>query len=261
MKSLEQLDRWMASKIKGWTVKFSGQQELLEVRRDILEEIRGGIEPRGAGKSVFPYNTIEIRIAAQDEHQREVCEAAFAEEDGIAADIRELLAEAGCTLPRGFRAAVEIVDDPKLAWSGRPFRVECSTRKGSGATARLPSARPRARLSVVAGDATSRECQIVTDRFYLGRLSEVVGEKDGLRRRNDLAFAETETTVSREHAYIRYDSGTFRLYDTHSQRGTRVFRGGRRIDVPRGAAGGVQLRSGDEIHLGNARVLFEIEEG
>ncbi len=92
-------------------------------------------------------------------------------------------------------------------------------------------------------------------------MKEVVGEKEGLRRRNDVAFAENETSVSREHAVIRYDqqSGRYRLYDTGSQRGTVVFRSGRKLDVPRGSAG-VQLRSGDEIHLGNARLLFEAEE-
>jgi hypothetical protein len=262
MRSLEQLDRWMAAKVKSWTLKFSGQhaKELLEVRREILEEVRSGIQPLGAGKSVFPHNHIDIRIAAQDEREREICQAAFAGEDGIAADIRELLKEAGCALPRGFSTTVEVVDDPALAWSSRPFQVECSTRKDAAAPARAPLVRPRAMLRVASGEASPRECEITTDRFYLGRLAEVVGDRDGLRRRNDLAFAETETTVSREHAYVRYDSGSFRLYDTHSQRGTVVFRGGRRIDVPRGAAGGVQLKSGDEIYLGNARVLFEIEE-
>jgi pSer/pThr/pTyr-binding forkhead associated (FHA) protein len=77
-----------------------------------------------------------------------------------------------------------------------------------------------------------------------------------------LAFSETETTVSREHACIRYDreAGVYRIFDTHSQRGTFVLRGGRRIDVPRGGAAGVQLKSGDEIHLGNARVRFETQE-
>jgi hypothetical protein len=37
-----------------------------------------------------------------------------------------------------------------------------------------------------------------------------------------------------------------------------VFREGRRLDAQRGAAG-LQLRSGDEIHLGNARVRFTVE--
>lgn len=261
MRPLEQLDRWMAAKVKSWTTKFSGQhaKELLEVRREILEEIRSGIQPLGGGKSVFPFNNVDIRIAAQDEREREVCRAAFAGEEGIAADIRELLAEAGCALPRGFQATFEVVDDPALAWSGRPFQVKCSTRKGSVTPSPDPAVRPCAKLRVTVGDAAPGECEIAADRFYLGRLAEVVG-KEGLRRRNDLAFAETETTVSREHAYIRYDSGAYRLYDTHSQRGTVIFRGGRRIDVPRGAAGGAQLSSGDEIHLGSARVMFEIKE-
>jgi pSer/pThr/pTyr-binding forkhead associated (FHA) protein len=72
-----------------------------------------------------------------------------------------------------------------------------------------------------------------------------------------VAFAETETTVSREHAHIRYDaeSGKYRLYDSGSQRGTSIFRDGRRLEAPR--VRGVQLRSGDEIHVGDARVRFE----
>ncbi len=76
-----------------------------------------------------------------------------------------------------------------------------------------------------------------------------------------MAFAETETTVSREHAAIRYDSdtGKFRLYDSGSQRGTRVFRDGRRFEVTKDPAYGFQLRSGDEIHLGDAWLRFDVE--
>ncbi len=42
--------------------------------------------------------------------------------------------------------------------------------------------------------------------------------------------------VSREHAYIRFDaeSGKFRLYDSMSQRGTSLFREGRRLETPKG---------------------------
>jgi hypothetical protein len=264
MRSLDQLDRWMARKVKSWTATVSGRhgKELLEVRREILEDVRGRMQPKGAAKSVFPHNSIEIRIAAQDEQERAVCEAAFAGEDGIEQDIRELFAEAGCGLPRGFQTKVEMVEDPGLAWSERPFRIEYSSGKTQATKPRASADRPAARVIVTAGGAAASECEITTDRFYLGRLAEVVGEREGLRRRNDLAFAENETTVSREHACIRYDREQFayRIFDTHSQRGTFVLRGGRRIDVPRGAAAGVQLRSGDEIHLGNARVRFEIEE-
>ena len=111
------------------------------------------------------------------------------------------------------------------------------------------------------GDAECKECAIEADRFYIGRLKEVVGDKQGVRRRNDLAFVESETTVSREHALIRYDaaSGRFRVSDSGSARGTVVFRGGRRLETQRGSAG-VLLKSGDEIHVGNARLKFTIDE-
>ena len=137
------------------------------------------------------------------------------------------------------------------------FHIDYRRKK---AAAKQAPARPEAKLRVVRGDAETPEIDIRTDRVNLGRMKEVVGERGGLRRRNDLAFAETETTVSREHAYIRFDAdtGRFRLYDYMSQRETSIFRDGRRIDVPRASTRGVQLQSGDEIHLGDARVRFEI---
>ncbi len=54
------------------------------------------------------------------------------------------------------------------------------------------------------------------------------------------------------NAYVRYDadSGKFRLYDSGSQRGTSIFRGGRRLEVPRGPTRGAQLQSGTRSVLG-----------
>jgi len=113
----------------------------------------------------------------------------------------------------------------------------------------------------VRGQAEPPELDLKSDRVNIGRLKEVSGEKDGLRRRNDIAFAETETTVSREHATIRYDkeTGRFYLQDGDSQRGTSVFRDSRRLTVPKSPTRGLQLKSGDEIHLGDGRVVFETE--
>ena len=261
MRSLEQIDRWIAGKVRNWTDRFAGGasgKELLEVRREILEDIRDNIQPAGEGRTLFPYSGVSVRIAGQDEREREVCAAAFAGEDGIERDIRELLAEAGARIPAAFDVSVEVVDDPALAWSGRPFRISYLSTGPKGRSKTSPDIRPSARVRVTQGETDTTECEIRSDRFYIGRLKEVVGEKEGLRRRNDLAFAESETTVSREHAVIRYDpsSGRFRLHDSNSQRGTVVFREGRRLEVPKGA-GGLQLRPGDEIHLGNARVIFE----
>lgn len=263
MRSLEQLDRWIAEKIRDWTTHLSGQPQsthLLEVRRDILDAVRERIEPAGEGKSVFPYSTVDIRIGVEDEQQATVIEAAFGSDDTLEHDVREMLREAGCAAD-SVSVKATTVDDPMLATSARPFRIQYSTREATSAPSQT-AVRPRARLVVVRGEANVNEISIQSDRVNIGRLSEVVGEREGLRRRNDIAFADTETTVSREHAYIQYHvaEGRFRLYDCRSQRGVCVFREGRRLEVPHGNSRGLQLHSGDEIHLGDARVVFTIEE-
>jgi hypothetical protein len=259
MRSLEQIDRWIAGKIKQWTSRVAGppqSPELLEIRRDILEDIRDAIEPAGQGRNIFPYNTVSIRIAANDQQQAAVYHTALIESGALERDIRDLLGEAGCAPPA---VTMEAVEDPALAATARPFRIEYSTVKTPAKSAVAP--RPAARLIVVRGQADPPQYEIRSDRVNIGRLKEVIGDRDGLRRRNDIAFADTETSVSREHAYIRYDAeaGHFRLYDSRSQRGTSVFREGRRLEAPRGSVHGLQLRSGDEIHVGDARLLFELE--
>jgi hypothetical protein len=259
MRSLEQFDRWISGKLKTWSSQVSGAPqsgELLVIRRDVLEEIRDHIEPAGNGRNVFPYQGITICLAAQSAAQQELLLAAFSDEaHGLERDIRDLLAEAEVPIPAGLAITVDALEDPIFAVSARPFRVEFATRKG-----KVASIRPPAILKVLRGDAEPAELAVSADQVNIGRMKEVTGEKEGLRRRNDLAFADTETTVSREHAYIRYDTptGRFRIYDSGSQRGTIIFREGRRLDVPKGAHRGAQLRSGDEIHLGEARIRFDI---
>lgn len=263
MRALEQLDYWITAKVKNWSSKVSGVprgREILEIRRDILEDVRDHIQPTGQGRRLLPYSTISIRIAAEDREQREVLDAAFGGDD-LEEDVRELLSEADCPVPVGFDVRVSIVEDAALAASGRPFAAEYSSGKGASPGKLNRNARPHAKLTIVRGAAEVTEHTIQSDRVNIGRLKEVIGDKDGLRRRNDIAFSDAETTVSREHAYIRYDaeSGRFRLYDSLSQRGTSVFREGRRLEVPKGVTHGFQLRSGDEIHVGDARIAFESE--
>jgi len=258
MRSLEQLDRWIAGRVKGWATKVAGGQEtpgLLEIRRDILEDVRDHIEPVGDGRSVFPYNYVLVSLAPSGSGNH-LYESALAGDHGLEADLRALLAEAGAFVPPGFSVTIETPSDPAPAWHDSPFRIEYMNRRPAPASA----SRPSARLIVVKGQCDPTELPIDSDRVNLGRLKEVTSEKDGLRRRNDLAFADSETTVSREHASIRYDaaSGRFRVYDSKSNRGTSLFRAGRRIDVPRGGARGIQLQPGDEIHIGEARVVFEL---
>ena len=258
MKSLEELDRWIAGKVKRLSSNVSGtpqKRELLEIRRDILEDVRDQIEPKGSGKYLFPYTEIAVRVAARDEADRALLDAAFAQNGALEEDVRALLVEAGCSAQ--VAVAVDIVTEA----AEQPFQIAYSSGKRQVEKTAVATARPLARLIVVRGSAEPSEFVIHSSRVNVGRLKEVLGEKDGLRRRNDIAFADTETTVSREHAYIRYDAaaGRYRVCDYQSARGTTVFRDGRRIEVPRASTRGVPLQSGDEIHFGEARIRFETE--
>src|SRR5581483_6053486 len=102
MKSLDQLDKWIAGKVRGWTSRASGpahSRELLEIRRDILEDVRDRIEPAGEGRSIFPYDSISIRVAGENADRAQYLQAAFGEENSMEHEIRELLAEAACAIP------------------------------------------------------------------------------------------------------------------------------------------------------------------
>jgi hypothetical protein len=260
MKSLDQLDAWIAHKVRAWSSRIPGtpkSRELLEIRRDILNDVRAHIQPRGDGKSLFPYTSLAIHIAAQDDTQRTVLEQAFADAE-LQETISALLTEAGTPQP-ALEVNVTVSEDAALASAGRAVRVDYSNSK-SVTPAAASNVRPNAKLTVVRGEADISEYAIDSDRTNIGRLKEVVSDKEGLRRRNHVSFAEAESTVSREHAFIRYDhaSSRFRLYDDKSQRGTVVFRDGHRFEVPKGPMHGFELHSGDEIHLGSARLRFDI---
>ena len=263
MRSLEQLDLWITNKVRAWSSRISGappSRELLEIRRDILNHIRDRIQPRGEGKSLFPYNTVSIRLSAEDSTQRALLEEAFAQDNELEQTVSALLTEAGCSSPAGLHVTVAVSQEPDLTTAGPAFHIDYSNVK-SAASHAIRTARPNAKLTVIRGQADAAEYIMDSDRVNIGRLKEVISGKDGLRRRNDVSFAETETTVSREHAFIRYDpeTGKFRLYDSMSQRGTSIFREGRRFEVPKGPTHGFQLRSGDEIHLGAARLRFDMD--
>ena len=252
MKSLEELDRLIGGLVKRWASRVSGVEQppaALEIRREVLQEVVRRVEPVGAGDYVFPYNEVRVSIGAPDQQRRGLYEAAFVEGDTLAAQVREVLADAGARVAN-LNVTVQVLD------GDAPLEVECLRRAREAGVV----ARPRARLTVLRGEAGEPELEIAADRVNLGRLREVTSDSGSLRRHNHIAFADSEKTVSREHASIRYDAsaGKFRLYDSMSQRGTAVFREGRRIEVPRGDQRGVQLQPGDEIHLGNARVKFDI---
>jgi len=254
MKSLESVDRWLGRHFERWSANLAGgphPKETLEIRREILSAIRDRIEPKGDGEYMFPYQEISVRLAARDADHRDSLSAAFVDENALETEVRELLTEAECRADN-VTVPIEIIDDAAAA----PFKLEFRRADKTKAAAPV-TRRPAAWLYVTKGKSDQSELFIGRDNIFLGRLKEVNSKDGGLRRRNDIAFDDSENTVSREHAHIQFEEGKFRLYHDLGERGTRLFREGRSVDVPVSGGRGTQLKSGDEIHLGEARLRFE----
>ena len=260
MKSLESVDRWLGNHFERWSANLGGGEhpkETLEIRREILTAIGDKVEAKGQGEYVFPYSEVAVKLAARDEGQHATFEAAFVEDDGLQAQARDMLRDAGCQAD-AISVLVEIEEDA----TAPPFQVSFKRveKPAKGAAVTAAKVRPTAWLYVVKGNAERPEYFIGKDVIYLGRLKEVTAKTGGLRRRNDVAFNDEETTVSREHAHIRFEEGKFRLFHDNGEAGTRLFRDGRVVALPTSGSRGTQLMSGDEIHLGDARLRFETGE-
>lgn len=270
MKSLESVDRWLGKHFERWSANLAGgshPKEALEIRREILTAIRDRIEAKGGGEYLFPYQEITVKLNARDQEHRDSLTAAFVDDDALQTQVREMLAEAGCPSDN-VTVAVEIPEVPPnagdpVAGPSEPtaapaFKLTFKRLEKNKSPAAAPTVkRPAAWLYVTQGKSDQSEFFIKRDNIYLGRLKEVSSREGGLRRRNDIAFDDSEDTVSREHAHISYEDGKFRLYHDLGERPTRLFREGRAVAVPTSGGRGTQLRSGDEIHLGEARLRFE----
>jgi len=254
MKPLLNIDRWIGKTLEKLSVQLAGgpqPKEALEIRREILSEVRDKIEPRGQGEYVFPYQQLFVHIHAADNAQREAFEASFLDDGGLETQVKELLLEAGC------KGEVSLTVDVTQS-EGEPYVIEYKRAQKVAPVAAAPK-RPAAWIHVLKGNTEKTEYYFSKNTVYLGRLKEVASKDGSVKRRNDIAFDDAESTVSREHAHIEFEAGKFRLFHDSGQRPTRLFREGRAVPVP--AIGrGAQLRSGDEIHLGEARLKFEVGE-
>jgi hypothetical protein len=279
MSLFSEIEKTIERGFRHWTERMFGpaqSDELILVHRAILEEIETGIQVVARGRKIFPHAHLVITLVSADAARRELLEAAFAGEDRLRNDIREALEGAGCEVPRGFR-----VDIGTAEAGPRPFVIEVGeaaeasspasppTPAGTAASppappATAPATAPalkKARLAIVKGKAAQAEYTLDKPRTNIGRLAELTDAEQRVVRCNDVVFEDAtdpaNDTVSRRHAHIRLDAGEYRICDDGSEFGTRVFRDGRSIEVPRGNRRGERLRSGDEIYLGRAAVRFE----
>lgn len=120
-------------------------------------------------------------------------------------------------------------------------------------------------LEVVEGDAYQARAKITRREFNIGRTENVLHHQTKrVLRVNHLAFKRPgegdaiNRSVSRQHGKIVSRGGAFHFYDTGSQNGSSILRGGSTILVPRGGAAGegIALKDGDVLVLGRAKVRF-----
>jgi len=240
------------------TEKMFGKAEaddLLLVHREILRNVETRIERAQRNKAVFPYNHLAVQLSTPDEHRRATYAACFVQDTRLEKDIRELLARAGCDIPRAFGVEIEILDAPEPCLDIR-YDVQPSVAKSAPATARL---------LVTNGTTTEASYMLTKIRTNIGRMAVVLDRDQRPLRSNDVAFeeggGEVNATVSRSHAHIQHDpeSGEYRVCDDGSEYGTRIFRDGRAIEVPSANRRGERLRPGDAIYFGRACVEFNVD--
>jgi hypothetical protein len=266
LRNLRRLESKLATTVDEAAQKLTQvrTREPLETLHAIVDVAEKQLEPAGRGKYVFPFNQINISIAADSRETRARFEAVLGADPCLRDRIIERLQAAGCVLT-GLSINVTYVDRSEPHWTAPEFNIEFDRLSG------LPQTTPRAelahqslKLTVVQGETERPSYVFATSRINLGRCAEVRDNRNRLIRRNDVAFAESagepNLSVSRQHAHIDCTAsrGDYRLCDDQSLHGTSVLRDGRTIPVPPGARG-VRLQSGDEIALGEARLKVEIE--
>lgn len=267
MSLLDNLEGRIDALVRGWTARLLGSPtdpNVIEIRHAVLDEIDRAVEPVGRGEKSFPFDRIVLRVATSDLRRRTLLETAFRDRRFLD-EVRARVRKAGAEPPSRITLEVEVTDAPGEDWADRRYALELtvgSSAPGSSSVSQSEGAGSRSLLRVTRGRASQRRYPIGTRRINIGRTEDVVDEDGRLERRNDVVFQddadEINLTVSRSHAHLSYEPETrsWRIADDGSGYGTRVFREGRSIDVPRGPRG-VRLQNGDHIFCGQACLDFE----
>jgi hypothetical protein len=249
-------------KVRHWIKPWMAGAEPMEIRRAILEDVGSRIVAVGGGKRVFPFNRVTVHLRADDSEERAAMEAVVREGWDLERDIPERLRELDARVPPDLEvlARIEEGSPANTEFGDRRFRVTYERTESAGATVTevgspAGAARPTLELTVVQGTATQRVYTSTADRVYIGRLREVLDPEGRVKRRNDVAFldeGEINQTVSREHARILWDQEARSFWLRAEQKGTRVFRDGRTLEVSPQDRRGVRLQPGDEVYVGRA---------
>ena len=237
----------------------------LELVPLVLDHVEEHVQALPGGGRVFPYDRVTVRVCVAEGGA--AAAQAVLEPRALEARVRDRLRDARCVPLAGFAVAVKVVEGERPASFGdQPFRIEYRAPRAKRAAEPEPQPEPRpgVRFAVLAGSAGARTHVFDLERINVGRVRRVE-DKRGAARQNHLVFGDdagaVNSTVSRAHAHLAWDAehGGYRLFDDGSVHGTRVFRAGRDLAVPRQGSRGVKLEHGDELEFGRARVRFLTE--
>jgi hypothetical protein len=233
--------------------------ELAEIRLAVLDQIRTKSYPSG-GRTVFPFDLLRIDLRGVEESSAPVFRGNFFRQY-LECEVKDALRNAACQFPENLRVTIQVTAGllkPGEPWLGVETAQQESLRS---------AARPAARLLVRAGAANVTELPIEKYRTNIGRSTDVI-RSQGIFRRNDLVFGEDDEvsrSVSREHAHILFDktTGEYRLFNDRwytlgsPNCATWIVRDGLSHEVHRNGRG-IKLEAGDEIHFGQAVIVFEV---
>ncbi|MCU1235476.1 MAG: hypothetical protein JWP63_3443 [Candidatus Solibacter sp.] len=254
MKLTEFLEKWGHTVFEGPLARSASLEspaELAEIRFAILAEVRRNSYRAGA-RQVFPFDLVRVSMRGVEEVRAAVFRSGFFRQY-LEHEIQGHLRAENVRFPEQLRVAIDVE-------VGLPLPNEPWMTVLVGSQEQPAGADHTPRLRVQRGTANAQELWIDKPRVFLGREVEVY-RNGGIHRRNDLAFLD-ENSVSREHAHIEYDrkTGECRLfndrwYERGTDCGTRMVRDGVSIEVHRDTRG-TKLEEGDEIHLGDAILVF-----
>lgn len=235
--------------------------ELAEIRLAVLDAAKANSH-RAGGQNVFPYNEIRIRLLGIPEEQAPVFQSEFME-NYLSHEVRTALKRSSFRFPADL--TVELSPDARMPAAGEKWLAIETGMRSRSIPEPVPEPGNVPRLIVKTGSANHDSLCLEKPRTNIGRVAEVY-TAGGPLRRNDLTFEEdnkVNRTVSREHAHVvrstkNRECRIFndRLYRGHENCGLWIVRDAMSQPVHRSSRGTL-LKSGDEIHLGSAVVVFE----
>jgi len=241
---------------------YETTQQLREVRQEILELLESKIRADKNG-NIFPFGKIMVLLQAPTKGLSDAFKTAFLENSSLKADMIRRLEGAKARYSDELEITIDYgnVADPDQTGSDPTSLFQMNFLKPDPIR---KNKIPETNLLITKGSAEQPAYWMKKERILVGCLSEVLDREGRLVRRNDVVFLDSggdiNSTVDSIHARIWYDfeKQEFRIMDEVSRYGTRIVRQGRSIEVPAGNTGGIHLRSGDEIHCGQASLRFEV---